>query len=114
LSVGATAAVVAAARALVLPVVSEASGLAAIDALAARVPVVASAIGCLPEIVGAGGIIVEPRDRDRLAAALAAMWADDVVRDGLIDALIERPAVRTWRDVATDVRSVYAEVGRQG
>jgi glycosyltransferase involved in cell wall biosynthesis len=114
MSVGATAAVVAAARALVLPVVSEASGLAAIDALAAGVPVVASAVGCLPEIVGASGIIVEPRDRDRLAVALAVMWADDVVRDGLVTALTERPPVRTWRDVASDVRSVYAEVGRQG
>ncbi len=116
-----TAAVVAAARAVLLPVVSEASGLIALDALAAGVPVIGSAVGALPEIVGTGGILVEPRDRERLAAAIATMWADDAVRARLVAPLTPRRAgrtaatrarSRTWADVADDVRAVYAEVGR--
>ena len=116
-----TAAVVAAARAVLLPVVSEASGLIALDALAAGVPVIGSAVGALPEIVGTGGILVEPRDRERLAAAIATMWADDAVRTRLVAPLTSRPGgrtaatrarARTWADVADDVRAVYAEVGR--
>ena len=100
-----SAAVVAASRGVVLPVVSEASGLAAIDALAAGVPVIASAVGALPEIVGTAGILVEPRDPDRLAAALAAAWSDDPVRAGIAAAARERSAdgARTWADVAADV-----------
>ena len=115
------AAVVAAARAVLLPVVSEASGLIALDALAAGVPVIASAVGALPEIVGTGGILVEPRDRERLAAAIATMWADDAVRARLVAPLTPRRGgrtaatrarARTWADVADDVRAIYAAVGR--
>lgn len=128
LDVDETAAVVAAARAVLLPVVSEASGQAAIDALAAGVPVIASAVGALPEIVGTAGILVEPRDRDRLVTALAAAWGDEPVRRRLVTAVRDRATgrggvasagsagstaspARTWGDVAADVRAVYAEVG---
>ena len=112
------AAVVGASRGVVLPVVSESSGLAALDAIAAGVPVVASSVGALPEIVGAAGILVEPRDRERLAAALATMWGDGPVRAGLAasarDRAADRPGARTWADVADDVRAIYAEVGPRG
>ena len=56
------AALVAGARFLVQPAVSEATGLAALEAIAAGVPVVASAAGSLPEVVGPAGILVEPGD----------------------------------------------------
>lgn len=107
------AAVVAASRGVVLPVASDASGLAALDAIAAGVPVIASAVGALPDVVGTAGILVEPRDRDRLAVAIATAWGDDAVREGLVEAARERAAIglRTWADVAADVRAIYAEVG---
>jgi glycosyltransferase involved in cell wall biosynthesis len=112
------AAVVAASRGVVLPMVSEASGLAALDALAAGVPVVASAVGALPEIVASAGILVEPRDRERLVTALGALWADGPVRAKLVETARERAAgngatIRTWADVAAEVRAIYAEVGRR-
>lgn len=111
-----TAAIVAAARAVVLPVVSESSGLVAIDALAAGVPVIASAVGALPEIVGSAGILVEPRDRERLAAAMTTAWGDEPVRAGIASAARTRGSAaggtRSWVDVANDVRAVYATVAR--
>ncbi len=109
------AAVVAASRGVVLPMVSDASGLAALDALAAGVPVIASAVGALPDIVGTAGILVEPRDRERLAVALRAAWGDEPVRTGIVEAARDRSVgMRTWADVAADVRAIYAEVGRRG
>lgn len=113
MSVEDAAAVVAASRGMVLPMISDATGLAALDAIAAGVPVIASTVGALPEIVGTAGILVEPRDPDRLAAALAALWSDDPVRAGIVEATRERAATmtRTWADVAADVRAIYAEVG---
>jgi glycosyltransferase involved in cell wall biosynthesis len=110
-----SAAVVAASRGVVLPMISESSGLAALDALAAGVPVIASAVGALPDVVGTAGILVEPRDPDRMAAALAAAWGDDPVRAGILDAARERATagIRSWADVAADVRAIYAEVGRR-
>ncbi len=107
------AALVAASRGVVLPLIAESSGLAALDALAVGVPVIASAVGALPEIIGTAGILVEPRDPSRLAAAIAAAWGDGPVRQGLVEAARERAATgtRTWADVAADVRAIYAEVG---
>lgn len=107
------AALVAGARFLVLPVRVEAASFAALDALAAGVPVVASAVGSLKEIVGRAGILVEPGDPARLAAALRAAWADDDLHAGLVAATRERPnRDRTWADVASETRLVWAEVAR--
>ncbi len=111
------AGLVAGARAVILPIVSESSGLAAIDALAAGTPVVASTVGALPEIVATAGILVEPRDPERLAAAITTAWGDSPAQQAIARAATERAngtavAVRTWADVARDVRSIYAVVGR--
>ena len=107
------AALVAGARFLVQPVRSEASGIAALDAMAAGVPVVASAIGALPEIVGPAGVLVEPGDPARLATAIRAVWSDDALHETLVAATRERAdGARTWADVARETRAVWAEVAR--
>ena len=106
-------ALVRGARAAILPVLSEAVGLPVIEALAVGTPVVASAVGPLPELVGPAGLLVEPRDADRLAVAIATIWADDASTAGLAAAARERaaPSRATWADVAAETRAVYAEVG---
>jgi glycosyltransferase involved in cell wall biosynthesis len=107
------AALVSGARAAVLPVVSDAAGLAATEAIACGRPVIASAVGALPEVVGAAGILVEPRDPARLAVALSTAWTDDRVHAGLSEAARDRAALnrRTWADVARETRALYAAVG---
>ena len=104
------AAVVAGARAVVLPVLSEAAGHSAIEAIACGTPVIASNVGVLPEIVAGAGIVVEPRAVDRLAAAIGAVWADDDVHERLAAAAAARAAGsnRSWADVAGETRAVYA------
>jgi glycosyltransferase involved in cell wall biosynthesis len=106
---------VRAARAVVLPVVSEAVGLPVIEAIACGTPVIASAVGPLPDLVGPAGLLVEPGDPDRLAVALATMWTDDEVHGRLAASARERAAwgSRTWADVAGETRLIYAEVGRR-
>jgi glycosyltransferase involved in cell wall biosynthesis len=103
---------VAGARAAVHPVVSDAAALPVLDALAAGTPVVASATGALPEVVGPAGLLVEPRDPDRLAHALRAAWADDRVHRGIAAVAAARGAAdrRTWADVARETRRVYGEL----
>jgi glycosyltransferase involved in cell wall biosynthesis len=107
------AALVGQARAAILPSISEAAGLPAIEAIAAGTPVIASAVGALPEIVGGAGILVEPRDPDRLAAAIVAAWTEDGLWTRLRAEALGRsgPDRRSWADVARATRVVYTDVG---
>ncbi len=108
------AGLVAASRAAIQPATSDAAGLAALEAIAAGVPVVTTSVGALPDVVGPAGILVGPGDPPRLAAAIRTVWADDRVHAGLAGAAGERAvavAAVTWADVAAATRRVYAAVG---
>jgi glycosyltransferase involved in cell wall biosynthesis len=107
------AALLRTARGSLLPVVSEAAGLAALESIATGTPVIASAVGPLPEVVGSAGLLVEPRDVDRLAVALRTLWIDDGLHGRLVATARDRATSdrRTWADVAAETRRVYAEVG---
>lgn len=67
---------------LAVPSYTEGFGLVAAEALAAGVPVVASDIGALPEIVrdGQEGLLVPPRDAGALAEALVRLATDAALR----------------------------------
>jgi len=56
----------------------EAFGLAALEAMARGKPVVATAVGGIPEVIQAGatGLLVPPADEARLAAAMASLLTD--------------------------------------
>lgn len=66
------------AHVLVAPSAEEAFGLACIEAAAARVPVVASRVGGIPEALhhGEHALLFEPGDADACAAALADVLSD--------------------------------------
>ena len=72
------------ARLLVLPSRLEAMPIAILEAMARAVPVVATAVGAVPETVGEGGMIVEPGDVDALAEALTRLLTapEDARRTG--------------------------------
>jgi glycosyltransferase involved in cell wall biosynthesis len=60
----------------------EAFGLTVVEAMAAGVPVVATAVGGIPELVEPGrtGLLVPPRDPDALAAAIRRLLDDPKLR----------------------------------
>jgi glycosyltransferase involved in cell wall biosynthesis len=61
---------------LVHPVRWEGFGLAVLEAMLAGVPVVASDVSSLPELVGDAGVLVPPNDPLALAAAVSRVLAD--------------------------------------
>ena len=71
-----------AADVFLLPSVQESFGLAALEAMACGVPVVASRIGGLPELVddGVSGFLHEPADLDGMAASAVKLLTDNDLR----------------------------------
>ena len=88
---------------------ADGSALPVLDALAMGTPIVGSAVGAVPEAVGSAGLLVPPRDPDRLAAALRAAWAEERVHRAIAEVAAERaaPGRRTWADVARGTREAY-------
>jgi glycosyltransferase involved in cell wall biosynthesis len=96
-----------------LPSLYEGSSLAVLEAMAARRPVVSSAIGGTDELIedGAEGLLVAPGDAEGLATALRRLLDDDGLRAAFATGARERverdftPAAMTGR-----VEAIYAEL----
>ena len=97
---------------LVLPSAYEEMGSVLVEAMASGVPVVASDVGGIPEVVrdGETGLLVPPGDATALAAALDRLAADGDLRDRLARAARRQAAGYTWPELATRVAGVYAGV----
>ena len=65
-----------------LPSTQESFGLAALEAMACEVPVIASSVGGLPEIItdGVNGYVCQPDDADEMAARGLELLRDDARR----------------------------------
>jgi glycosyltransferase involved in cell wall biosynthesis len=72
----------AASSALVMPSHVEGLPMALLEAMAAGLPVIASRVGGIPDVVSDGveGLLVDPRDAPQLAAALERMATDEPLR----------------------------------
>ena len=85
---------------LVLPSLEEGFGMTAVEAMQAGVPVIASARGALPEVVGDAGVLVDPdqRGRHRRGDRTAARQPDE--RRQRIAAGRAQAARFSWSDSA--------------
>lgn len=72
--------------ALVLTSVSEAQPLVALEAMAAGVPVIATAVGGCPELIAGAGLLTRPRDPRSTADAILRVLGDTELRDRLVTA----------------------------
>jgi glycosyltransferase involved in cell wall biosynthesis len=93
---------------VVLPSLDEGFGLPALEAMAIGVPVVVSARGALPEVVGRAGLIVEPDDIAGLTAAMERLLIDPVLARACAAEGLKQSRRFSWDVSATRLIEAYA------
>lgn len=74
----------------------EGFGVPALEAMTIGLPVIATARGALPETLGGAGILVNPGDPDEMAAAMARLLDDPVLRRQQAAKGVKRAADFDW------------------
>jgi len=103
-------ALVAGARALVLPSFAEGFGLPVAEAMAAGTPVACSELPSLREVAGDAAAYFDPHDTASLARAIAELLGDEGRRDLLRRKGKERAAALTWDAAAERTARLYRDV----
>lgn len=96
-----------AARVFVLPSFYEGFGLPALEAMSCGTPVVASDRASLPEVVGQGGVLVDPEDVEGLADAIAGLLAEPVRRAEAAHAALEQAGRFSLQRQAAETLAAY-------
>jgi glycosyltransferase involved in cell wall biosynthesis len=100
------------AQCLVLPSEYEAFGLVLLEAMAAGTPIVATAVGGVPEVLDNGrvGRLVPFGDVGALSAALRAVHEDPVATQQLVRAATQNVRGYDWSVAAQRHRALYQEI----
>jgi len=95
---------------LAYPSIYEGFGFPPLEAMSVGVPVVATRVGALPEVLGNAAELVPPRDPSALAGALGDVLDDSQRRDLLVARGMRRTAELTWERCAEGMSALYREV----
>jgi len=94
---------------LAYPSVYEGFGFPPLQAMAAGVPVVATAVGAIPEVVGDGALLVEGGKPEGLAEALSQVLEGGPEIDALVDRGRRRSENFTWSKCAEGLDRLYRD-----
>ncbi|WP_449247049.1 glycosyltransferase family 4 protein [Desulfarculus baarsii] len=101
------------ALAFAFPTLHEGFGLPALEALACGAPLLAGAVGAVPEVVGQAAVLVDPHSDEAIAQGLARLMQDESLRRQLAQAGPERAARFSWDQAARQTLDVYHRACRE-
>ncbi len=97
----------------VYPSLYEGFGLPPLEAMACGTPVIASNAASLPEVVGDGGVLVDPREPEAWAEAMVALLTNPQKREELSAKAVEQAQKFSWRKTARETLELYKQVAAQ-
>lgn len=95
----------------VLPSLFDSFPITLLEAMASGLPVVATRVGGVPDVVAHGktGILVDPGDAPALARAMESLATDESLRTTLGRNGRERSALFSWESIIPRIKKVYEE-----
>lgn len=96
----------------VTPSVYEGFGLTALEAMACGVPTIAAHKTSLPEVVGNGGILVEP-DAEPISETMVKVLTNGTVAQELRDRALARASTFSWHATARQTLAAYRDAMAQ-
>jgi glycosyltransferase involved in cell wall biosynthesis len=85
----------------------EGFGLPPLEAMQCGVPVIASDVSSIPEVVHDAGILLDPFDIDALSAAMGQLWNDQELRAALSKRGIQRAKLFSWERFSKQTLGAY-------
>ncbi len=104
------ATVTAGALTLIYPSIYEGFGLPPLEAMACGVPVIASNVSSLPEVVADTGLLVEPQDIEGISSAIETMISAPELREQASQKSHQRSTGFTWSGCVDQTMGVYRQV----
>ena len=98
---------------LAYPSLYEGFGFPPLQAMAAGVPVVATAAGAVPEVVGDGAWLVPPGDGDALTARLVEALDGGAPVESLVARGTARSATFSWERCAEGLAGLYRDAASE-
>ena len=95
---------------LVFPSPYEGFGLPPLEAMSCGTPAIVSDHSSLPEIVGEGGLHVDPEDLDALTQAMRRLATDPLLYEKLRSAALIQAARFTWQNTAQATLDAYQRI----
>jgi glycosyltransferase involved in cell wall biosynthesis len=99
-----------AAELFVFPSLYEGFGFPPLEAMACGLPVAASGVGALEEVLGEGAAFFDPRDSGSIAATIRGLLENEGRRETLRQAGLAHAKAYSWETTARKTLSVYEEV----
>jgi glycosyltransferase involved in cell wall biosynthesis len=99
----------------VLPSLTEGTPMALLEAMACRIPIVASSVGGVPQIIESGkdGILVTPGEPEDLAAGVLELYKNNALREQFVETAYKKVRsnfdIRQWTKT---IESQYTEIAR--
>lgn len=99
------------AKVFVFPSLYEGFGLPPLEAMTCGTPVIASNTSSLPEVVGEGGILINPSNVNELIQNILMILFDETKRQDLICKGMKRAALFSWEKTMQETLKAYEKVG---
>lgn len=91
----------------IFPSLTEGFGLPAIEALNYGLPVAASSVSSLPEVLGEAAYYFDPHNIDEITQAIAIMATDDKLRNQLKEKAATQVKKFSWQKMAEEILKIY-------